>query len=125
MAFVYILASDRNGTLYTGVTSDLVQRIYQHKNKFVPSFTERYSVDNLVWFEGCDSIEGAIVREKQIKKWKREWKINLIEEGNPYWNDLYVSILSFFCFSARIMFVIDDERHWIPACAGMTPNTCT
>lgn len=93
MAFVYILASDRNGTLYVGVTSDLVQRIYQHKNKFVPSFTEKYSVDKLVWFEACDSIEGAIVREKQIKKWKREWKINLIEATNPYWNDLFDSIL--------------------------------
>lgn len=93
MAFVYILASDRNGTLYVGVTSDLIQRIHQHKSKFVPSFTEKYDVDKLVWFEGCDSIEGAIVREKQIKKWKREWKINLIEERNPYWNDLYVSIL--------------------------------
>lgn len=92
MAFVYILASDRNGTLYIGVTSDLVQRIFQHKNKFVPSFTEKYGVDKLVWFEACDSIEGAIVREKQIKKWKREWKINLIEATNPYWNDLYDSI---------------------------------
>ena len=93
MAFVYILASDRNGTLYVGVTSDLVQRVFQHKNKFVPSFTEKYRVDKLVWFEACDSIEGAIVREKQIRKWKREWKINLIEEANPYWNDLYDSIL--------------------------------
>ena len=93
MAFVYILASDRNGTLYIGVTSDLVQRIFQHKNKFVPSFTEKYGVDKLVWLEACDSIEGAIVREKQIKKWKREWKINLIEATNPYWNDLYDSIL--------------------------------
>ena len=93
MAFVYILASDRNGTLYIGVTSDLVQRIFQHKNKFVPSFTEKYGVDKLVWLEACDSIEGAIVREKQIKKWKREWKINLIEATNPYWNDLYDSIV--------------------------------
>ena len=93
MAFVYILASDRNGTLYVGVTSDLVQRIHEHKNKFVPSFTGRYGVDKLVWFEACDSMMGAIVREKQIKKWKREWKINLIEERNPYWNDLYPAIL--------------------------------
>lgn len=93
MAFVSILASDRNGTLYVGVTSDLVQRIYQHKNKFVPSFTEKYGVDKLVWFEAYDSIEGAIIREGQIKKWKREWKIRLIEEKNSYWNDLYDSIL--------------------------------
>ena len=93
MAFVYILASDRNGTLYVGVTSDLIQRIYQHKNKFVPSFTEKYGVDKLVWFEACDSIEAAIEREKQIKKWKRDWKIRLIEEKNPYWNDLYFSIV--------------------------------
>jgi putative endonuclease len=93
MAFVYILASDRNGTLYVGVTSDLVLLIFQHKNKFVPSFTSKYGVDKLVWFEACDSIEGAIVREKQIKKWKREWKINLIEVTNPYWNDLYDSIV--------------------------------
>lgn len=93
MAFVYILASDRNGTLYVGVTSDLVQRIFQHKNKFVPSFTEKHGVGKLVWFEACDSIEGAIQREKQIKKWKREWKIRLIEEKNPYWNDLYSAIV--------------------------------
>lgn len=93
MTFVYILANDRNGTLYVGVTSDLIQRIFQHKSKFVPSFTEKYDVDKLVWFESCDSIESAIVREKQIKKWKREWKINLIEGKNPYWNDLYASIL--------------------------------
>lgn len=93
MAFVYILANNRNGTLYVGVTSDLIQRIFQHKSKFVPSFTEKYDVDKLVWFESCDSIESAIVREKQIKKWKREWKINLIEGKNPYWNDLYASIL--------------------------------
>ena len=93
MAFVYILASDRNGTLYEGVTSDLVQRTFQHKNKFVPSFTEKYGVDKLVWFEACDSIEGAIQREKQIKKCKREWKIRLIEEKNPYWNDLYSTIV--------------------------------
>ena len=93
MAFVYILAGDRDGTLYVGVTSDLIQRIDQHKNKFVPSFTEKYGVDKLVWFEACDSIGGAIVREKQIKKWKREWKIRLIEETNPYWNDLYPSIV--------------------------------
>jgi len=84
---VYILASRRNGTLYVGVTSDLVQRVWQHREKFVDGFTRRYGVACLVWYEAHDSAESAIVREKQIKVWKRAWKVQLIEKDNPYWND--------------------------------------
>jgi putative endonuclease len=90
---VYILASKRNGTLYTGVTSDLVQRIWQHKNNVVKGFTEKYGVHTLVYFELHDDMESAIVREKRLKKWNRAWKLRLIEEKNPDWNDLYPSIL--------------------------------
>jgi len=93
MAYVYILASARNGTLYAGVTSDLIARVYQHKNDFVDSFTSRHKIHQLVWFEQTDSILSAIQREKQIKAWKREWKIRLIEESNPYWRDLYFDIV--------------------------------
>ncbi|MFZ6780815.1 GIY-YIG nuclease family protein [Undibacterium sp. Ji83W] len=93
MAYVYILASARNGTLYVGVTNDLIARVYQHKNDFVDSFTSRHKVHQLVWFEQVDSILSAIQREKQIKAWKREWKIRLIEESNPYWRDLYLDIV--------------------------------
>jgi putative endonuclease len=86
---VYILASARNGTLYIGVTSDLVQRVWQHREKFVDGFTREYDVSRLVWYEVHDDVEAAITREKQIKKWKRAWKIGMIEKENPYWNDLY------------------------------------
>jgi putative endonuclease len=85
---VYILASKRNGTLYTGVTSNLVQRIEQHRAKAVESFTERYAVHRLVWYEEHDTMINAIAREKGIKKWRRAWKISLIEEVNPEWRDL-------------------------------------
>jgi putative endonuclease len=87
--FVYILASERNGTLYTGVTSNLVQRIWQHKEKSVSGFTNRYEVDCLVYFAEMETAEAAITREKQIKKWNRAWKLRLIEEHNPGWDDLY------------------------------------
>jgi putative endonuclease len=87
--FVYILASDRNGTLYTGVTSNLVQRIWQHKEKAVPGFTTQYNVGRLVYFAELATAEAAITREKQIKKWNRAWKLRLIEEQNPGWDDLY------------------------------------
>jgi putative endonuclease len=87
--FVYILASKRNGTLYTGMTSDLLKRIWQHKNKLVPGFTEKYDVTNLVYYEIHDDPVNAITREKQIKKWKRAWKIRLIEKDNPEWLDLF------------------------------------
>jgi len=85
---VYILASGRNGTLYTGVTSDLLGRIYQHRAKVTGGFTAEYGVDRLVWFEVHESMESAIVREKRIKKWNRAWKLQLIEKDNPRWRDL-------------------------------------
>ena len=87
--YVYILASGRNGTLYTGVTSDLVKRVWQHKNKLVEGFTEEHGVDKLIWYEVHANAESAITREKQMKKWKREWKIREIETANPVWHDLY------------------------------------
>ncbi len=93
--FVYILASRKHGTLYTGVTSDLARRIYQHREGAVPGFTHLYGVNRLVWFEPHDDIEAAIVREKRIKGWKRDWKISLIEEANPIWEDLAVTLLGF------------------------------
>ena len=86
--FVYITASRRYGTLYTGVTSDLAGRTWQHKNKVLVGFTSKYDVDQLVYFEPHDCAETAILRERQIKKWRREWKIRLIEERNPQWRDM-------------------------------------
>jgi len=90
--YVYILCSKRNGTLYTGVTSNLPKRIYEHKHNLVDGFTKKYSVHSLVWFERYESADEAITREKQIKKWNRKWKLELIEEKNHEWNDLYDSI---------------------------------
>ena len=90
---VYMLASQRNGTLYIGVTSNLVQRIWQHKNDVFEGFTKEYGVHMLVWFELHDDMENAIIREKRLKKWNREWKLRLIEEKNPEWKDLYDSII--------------------------------
>ena len=90
---VYLMASRRNGTLYLGVTSDLVKRVWQHKNGAFEGFTSQYGVHHLVWYEGTTSIIAAIQREKQMKNWKREWKIALIERANPYWIDLYEDIL--------------------------------
>jgi putative endonuclease len=92
--YVYILASRRNGTLYVGVTSNLLQRVYAHRNDFVEGFTKKYGVHMLVYFEECDEREGALRREKQIKEWKRRWKLELIEKFNPEWQDLYEKILS-------------------------------
>ena len=89
---VYILASQRNGTLYTGVTSNLVQRIWQHKEKVCDGFTSEHDVSKLVWYEIHESAESAIMREKGIKKWRRAWKMRLIEEKNPNWDDLYETI---------------------------------
>ena len=89
--FVYILASDSNGTIYTGVTSNLLQRVWQHKEKVVEWLTRQYSIGKLVWYEQHETAESAITREKRIKKWNREWKVKLIEEANPYWNDLYLT----------------------------------
>ncbi len=90
---VYILASKRNGTLYIGVTSNLVKRVWEHKNDLVEGFTQKYRIHHLVWYEVHDEMEAAISREKQLKGWKRKWKIGLIEEMNPEWTDLYESIL--------------------------------
>jgi putative endonuclease len=87
--YVYILASKRNGTLYVGVTNNLVRRVNEHKQKIVEGFTERYNVNILVYYEIFDDIRLAITREKRLKAWKREWKIRLIEERNPEWKDLY------------------------------------
>ena len=91
--YVYILARKRNGTLYIGVTSDLVKRAYEHKSDLVDGFTKKYGVHDLVNYETVDSIESAIAREKQLKKWNRAWKVRLVEKGNPYWRDLYPSLL--------------------------------
>ena len=88
MFFVYIVASQPYGTLYIGVTSNLAKRIWEHKTKAVPGFTAKYGVDRLVWFEIHQDWESAIRREKQIKEWMREWKINLIERSNPHWTEL-------------------------------------
>ena len=90
---VYLLASHKNGTLYTGVTSNLVQRIWQHKNDQTDGFAKRYGVHLLVWYEMHDAMESAIAREKAIKEWKRAWKLELIEATNPQWLDLYDGIV--------------------------------
>jgi putative endonuclease len=90
--YVYILASKRNGTLYVGVSSDLIKRVWEHKNKFVEGFTKKYGVDKLVYYEVHNDAEKAILREKQIKKWNRAWKLWLIEEKNPEWKDLFGEI---------------------------------
>ena len=92
MFYVYILANRKHGTLYLGVTRDLVRRVYEHRTKAVPGFTSRYDVHILVWYECYDDPATAITREKDIKKWRREWKIRLIEATNPEWVDLYGGI---------------------------------
>ncbi|MGX1165041.1 putative endonuclease [Bradyrhizobium sp. USDA 372] len=90
--YVYILASKKHGTLYIGVTNELVRRVYQHRTKAVPGFTSNYGVDKLVLFEIYDDPATAIAREKELKKWRRDWKTRLIEEQNPNWDDLYPGI---------------------------------
>ena len=89
---VYILANKRNGTLYVGVTSDLVKRVWQHKNSLVEGFTKRYGIHQLVWYELHGTLESAIQREKRLKEWKRAWKLNLIENMKPEWKDLYHNV---------------------------------
>ena len=112
MAFyTYILASRRNGTLYTGSTDSLMIRVGQHKAKTFDGFTAKYSVDQLVWFEVHDTREGAFRHERQIKKWKRRWKVRMIEERNPDWRDLYDEVR---------LGDLKDASDWIPACAGMS-----
>ncbi|KKS83714.1 MAG: GIY-YIG catalytic domain protein [Candidatus Gottesmanbacteria bacterium GW2011_GWA1_43_11] len=91
--YVYILASKKYGTLYIGVTNDLIRRIYEHKHHLVKGFTQKYDVTLLVYYEVFYSIEEALVREKQMKTWKRDWKINRIEGVNPEWNDLYSKLV--------------------------------
>ena len=90
--YVYILASGIGGTLYIGVTNDLIRRVFEHKSKFVRGFTKKYDVIKLIYYEQYDDIETAIQREKRLKKWNRQWKIPLIEEKNPNWDDLYPGI---------------------------------
>src|SRR3972149_3969078 len=87
--YVYLLASRRNATLYVGMTNDLVRRVWEHKNDVVEGFTKKYGVHQLVWYETADAPIAAITREKQLKKWKRAWKLQLIEDTNPMWRDLY------------------------------------
>ncbi len=91
--YVYILASKRNGTLYIGVTNNLIKRVYEHRNHSVQGFTKQYSVYQLVYFEQTDDVNSAITREKQLKKWRRLWKIELIEQINPEWKDLFVDFV--------------------------------
>ncbi len=89
-SYVYLLSNQPRGTLYIGVTSDLVKRIWQHKEAFVDGFSAKYGLKMLVWYEIHEDIGEAIKREKQLKKWNRIWKIELVEKSNPYWNDLYL-----------------------------------
>lgn len=90
--FVYMLASGRHGTLYVGVTNELARRVYEHKTKIIKGFTTQYDVNRLVWYEAYERIDEAIAREKALKKWHRDWKIRLIEEMNPEWEDLYLTL---------------------------------
>lgn len=92
--YVYIMASQRNGTLYTGVTSNLMKRVYEHKNGLADGFTKKYGVHFLVWYEQHQTAETAFLREKQIKKWDRSWKLELIEKNNPEWHDLYRDLVN-------------------------------
>jgi putative endonuclease len=89
---VYILASKRNGTLYTGSTDDLMGRVWEHKEKIHKGFTSKYGIDTLVWYEPHDTRDSAFIRERQIKEWKRQWKLSLIETTNPNWDDLFETL---------------------------------
>jgi putative endonuclease len=89
--YIYILASERNGTLYVGVTNNIKRRVYEHKQGSIPGFTKKYNVHQLVYFEETNNIRAALAREKQLKKWNRAWKMRLIEKNNPEWNDLQIS----------------------------------
>jgi len=93
MYHVYILASKRNGTLYIGVTNDIIRRVYEHKNDLINGFTKKYKVHMLVYYEHANDIYSAIQREKSLKKWERKWKIELIETMNPDWHDLYEELV--------------------------------
>ena len=91
--YVYILASKRNGTLYIGVTNDLIRRVYEHKNDLIDGFTKKYGVHSLVYYEQYDEVVNVIQREKRLKKWNRQWKIELIKKENPEWKDLYMQLI--------------------------------
>ena len=99
--YTYILASKRNGTLYIGVTNDLVRRIYEHKNHLIEGFTSKYDVSRLVYYEITSDVKSALSREKQLKSWNRQWKLELIEKSNPNWNDLYDDLVPGFSGQAR------------------------
>ncbi len=92
-SYIYIMSNKTNGTIYIGVTSDIIKRVYEHKNKLVDGFTKQYNLHDLVYYEVYDDINEAIKREKQLKSWKRQWKIDLIQKDNVDWKDLYDSIL--------------------------------
>ena len=92
--YVYIMASQRNGTVYIGVTNDLIRRVYEHRNDVVDGFTKQYKVHTLVYYEEANDVNAAILREKTLKKWRREWKIDLIETFNPDWLDLYKDLVA-------------------------------
>lgn len=92
--FIYILANKRNGTLYVGVTNNLLARVHQHKEGEVKSFTKKYKINKLVYYEECTDVNAAIVREKRLKRWNRQWKLELIEKFNPHWEDLYQTLIS-------------------------------
>ena len=91
--FVYILASGRNGTIYVGMTNNLIKRVYEHKNNLADGFTKKYDVHNLVYYELFNDVNEAIKREKRVKKWKRQWKLRLIDKMNPDWKDLYDELI--------------------------------
>lgn len=93
-AYVYILANKKNGTIYTGVTNDIVRRVFEHKQGFVDGFSKKYDLKRLVYFDSFESIYDAITMEKRIKRWRREWKLALIEKLNPEWQDLYEQLIS-------------------------------
>ena len=90
--YVYIVANKRNGTIYIGMTDNLAKRMWQHKTKALGGFTAKYGCDRLVWYQVCETREGAFLRERQMKEWRRSWKLRLIEEANPTWNDLYETL---------------------------------
>jgi len=111
--YVYIVASQRNGTLYIGSTDDLIARISQHKTGAFGGFTARYGVTQLVWFEIHGSRDDDFRRERQLKKWKRRWKLQLIDESNPEWTDLFDTVR---------LGGLKDASDWVPACAGTSGN---